>query len=135
MRICPIARVNRSSVSTHGSNSEYEIWRRWEDCLWFQEILELEYRRKSRKKRQCLFSGKGVKKNGMYLQDQAASFESLPPGPDPNSIAQDIHVFVPCLTKKGTVFRASQATINQRHNEVQALVEPLWSKSSEKNVS
>jgi len=103
--------------------------------LWFQEILKLEYWRKSRKKRQCLFSGKGVKKNEMYLQDQAASFESLPPSPDLNSIAQDIHVFVPCLTKKGTVFRASQATIDQRHNEVQALVEPLWSKSSEKNVS
>jgi hypothetical protein len=94
--------------------------------LWFQEILELEYRRKSREKRQRLFAGKGVKKNGMYLHDQAASFESLPPGPDPNSIAQDIHAFVPRLTKKGTVFRASQATIDQRHNEVQALVEALF---------
>jgi len=53
-------------------------------------------------------------------------FETLPPGPDPNSIAQDIHTFVLRLKKKGTVFRASQATIDQRHNEVQALVEALF---------
>jgi hypothetical protein len=126
MRISSITRESRVSVSTHGLNSEYEIWRRWEDCLWFQEVLESEYRRMSREKRQRLFAGKGVKRNGMYLQDQPASFESLPPGPDPNSIAQDIHQFIPRLTKKGTVFRASQATVDQRHREMEALVEALF---------
>ena len=35
-------------------------------------------------------------------------------------------MFVLRLKKKGTVFRASQATIDQRHNEVQALVEALF---------
>lgn len=105
--------------------SEYEIWRRWEDCLFFQEALETEYRRLARMKRQRLKDGKGVKKGGFYKQDMAASFESLPPGPDPDSVAQDIHDHLPRLNKKGTVFRASQATIDQRHAELKAFVEAL----------
>lgn len=132
MRICPIARgkagdrSSLSSNSSNGSHSEYEVWRRWEDCLWFQETMELEYGRMARDKRQRLLAGKGVKKNGMYIQDQASSFDSLPPGPDPNSVAQDIHEFIPKLTKKGTLFRASQATIDQRHKELKALVDSLF---------
>ncbi|KAF8623706.1 hypothetical protein AX17_007403 [Amanita inopinata Kibby_2008] len=126
MRICAISRGDRSSVMSRNSLSEYEIWRRWEDCLWFQDGLEREYTRLAREKKQRLLRGKGVKKNGFYLQDQAASFESLPPGPDPNSVAQDIHQHLPRLTKKGTLFRASQATINQRNAEIRALVEALY---------
>lgn len=125
MRICPIREDGRS-VSSRGSNSEYEVWRRWEDCLWFQDSLELEYERMSRAKRKRLVAGKGVKKNGMYLQDQAASFESLPPGPDPNSVTRNIHDYVPKLTKKGTLFRASQATIDQRYKELQACIDGLF---------
>ncbi|KAF9489609.1 hypothetical protein BDN71DRAFT_1511963 [Pleurotus eryngii] len=126
MRICPIITGDRHSVTSRGSHSEYEVWRRWEDCLWFQETIELEYERLARQKKQRLLKGKGVKKNGMYLQDQAASFESLPPGPDPNSVAQSIHDSIPKLTKKGTLFRASQATIDQRQKEISGLVEGLF---------
>lgn len=126
MRVSPISRGDRSSISSNGSNSEYDVWRRWEDCLWFQDGLELEYKRSARQKRQRLLQGKGIKKNGFYLQDQASSWESLPPGPDPNSVAQDIHDYIPKLTKRGTIFRASMATIEHRNAELQAFVEALF---------
>lgn len=132
MRITPILRGDRSSVSSSESklstksNVGYEAWRRWEDCLWFQDSLELEYSRLARMKRQRLLAGKGVKKDGFYLQDRASSWESLPPGPEPNSVARDIHDIIPKLTKKGTLFRASQATIEQRHSELTAFVEALF---------
>ncbi|GAW00205.1 hypothetical protein LENED_001706 [Lentinula edodes] len=132
MRITPILRGDRSSVSSSESklstksNVGYEAWRRWEDCLWFQDTLELEYSRLARMKRQRLLAGKGVKKDGFYLQDRASSWESLPPGPEPNSVARDIHDIIPKLTKKGTLFRASQATIEQRHSELTAFVEALF---------
>ncbi|KAI0833617.1 hypothetical protein BC628DRAFT_1414378 [Trametes gibbosa] len=111
------------STKSSASFSDYEIWRRWEDCLWFQEILESEYGLMARQKRARLAAGKGVKKNGIYVHsDHAASFESLPPGPDANMIAKDIHDVLPRLTKKGTLFRASQATIEQRGREFEALI-------------
>ncbi|KAJ7761944.1 hypothetical protein DFH07DRAFT_917927 [Mycena maculata] len=126
MRICPVARGDRSSVSSRGSNTEYEILRRWEDCLLYQDTLEREYARLALSKRQRLVAGKGVKKNGMYLHDRASSWESLPPGPEPDSVAQSIHDLVPRLTKKGTVFRASQATTDQRQIELTAFVAALF---------
>lgn len=79
----------------------------------------------ARMKRQRLKAGKGVKKNGFYKQDQASSWDSLPPGPAPDSIGHSIHTYVPKLTKKGTLFRASQATIDQRHKELKAFVMAL----------
>ncbi|KAJ7170809.1 hypothetical protein C8R43DRAFT_67664 [Mycena crocata] len=125
MRICPIARGDRSSVSSKGSNTEYEILRRWEDCLIFQDTLERDYSRLALSKRQRLVAGKGVRKNGIYHHDRASSWESLPPGPEPDSVAQSIHDLVPRLTKKGTMFRASQATTDQRHAELTAFVAAL----------
>ncbi|RPD74922.1 hypothetical protein L226DRAFT_68775 [Lentinus tigrinus ALCF2SS1-7] len=129
LRIFPVLtdeQDNRSSRSS-SSHHEYEIWRRWEDCLWFQEILESEYALMARQKRARLAAGKGVKKNGVYIHsDQAASFESLPPGPDANSIAKDIHDVIPRLNKKATLFRASQATIEQRGREFEALILALF---------
>ena len=108
---------SRSSTSS-GPTGEYEVWRRWEDCLWFQELLELEYGIMARQKRQRLAAGKGVKKDGVYIHsDQAASFDSLPPGPEAKSIAKDVHVIIPKLSKKGTLFRPSQSTIEQRSRE------------------
>ena len=81
----------------------------------------------ARQKRARLQAGKGVKKNGVYIQsDQAASFESLPPGPDANTIAKDIHHYIPRLNKKGTLFRPSQATIEQRGQEFKALMHALF---------
>ncbi|KDQ53184.1 hypothetical protein JAAARDRAFT_162080 [Jaapia argillacea MUCL 33604] len=124
MRICPVKGDTRSTKS--GDHREYEIWRRWEDCLVFQDALEIEYATQSRQKRQRLHAGKGVKKDGIYIHDRAASFDSLPPGPDPNSIAMDIHDYLPKLTKKGTFFKASQATVDQRQREFQALIDALF---------
>ncbi|KAF5372770.1 hypothetical protein D9615_010124 [Tricholomella constricta] len=123
MRITSVSRGDRSSRS---SFAEYDIWRRWEDCLSFQGSIEEEYRRMARAKRLRLQRGKGVKRNGFYKQDAASSWESLPPGPDPNSVGRDIHDYIPALTKKGTVFRASQATIDQRATELKAFVHELW---------
>ncbi|KAJ7126833.1 hypothetical protein C8R44DRAFT_779695 [Mycena epipterygia] len=126
LRIHPITRGDRSSVSSRGSNVEYDIHRRWEDCLIFQDTLETEYSRLALSKRKRLAAGKGVRKNGIYLQDRASSWESLPPGPEPDSVAQNIHDLVPRLTKKGTMFRASQATTDQRQAELTAFVEALF---------
>ncbi|KAI0258396.1 hypothetical protein BC834DRAFT_911578 [Gloeopeniophorella convolvens] len=89
-------------------------------------MLELRYGVISREKRARLQAGKGVKKNGMYLQNNAASFESLPPGPDPKSVAKDIHEYLPKLTKRGTLFRPSQSTIEQRQREFVALIEAFF---------
>ncbi|KAG1738381.1 uncharacterized protein EDB91DRAFT_457581 [Suillus paluster] len=131
LRICPFkddnASISTHSTSSKGSHLEYEIWRKWEDCLWFQDTIEAEYTLMAREKRTRLAAGKGVKKDGMYIQsDQAASFESLPPGPDPQSVARDIHQYIPKLTKKGTLFRASQATIDQRFKEFSAMINAFF---------
>lgn len=128
MHIAPLICGDRASVSSRGSSIEYDIWRRWEDCLFFQEALEQEYSRAAREKKVRLQQGKGVKAfNGMYKQDMASSWESLPPGPDPKSVVQDVHGHLPRLTKRGTLFRASQATIEQRQREIQSLIETLFS--------
>lgn len=81
----------------------------------------------AREKRNRLVAGKGVKKNGIYIhRDHASSFESLPPGPHPLSVARDIHEHIPKLSKKGVIFRASQATIDQRYSELQAMIDALF---------
>ncbi|KAF8905069.1 hypothetical protein CPB84DRAFT_1772329 [Gymnopilus junonius] len=133
MRITPVMTddsASLSSRSSRGSQTEYEVWRRWEDCLWLQETLESEYGRAAREKKVRLQQGKGVKNfNGIYKTDMASSWESLPPGPDPNSVAQDIHQHLPKLSKKGTLFRASQSTIENRQKEFRNLVETLFSDS------
>jgi len=68
-----------------------------------------------------------VKKNGVYLNSkQAASFDSLPPGPDPTSVLLDIHHYVPKLSKKSTLFRANQATVDQRQQQFTSLIEALF---------
>lgn len=131
LRICPIkddnASISAHSTSSKGSHLEYDIWRKWEDCLWFQDTLEAEYTLMAREKITRLAAGKGVKKDGMYIQrDQAASFDSLPPGPDPHSVSRDIHKYIPKLTKKGTLFRASQATVDQRFAEFRAMINAFF---------
>ena len=125
MRITPL-QDDRVTVKTTSTKSDYVVWRRWEDCLWFQDMLEIEYSMKAREKRARLFAGKGVKKNGLYTHDHASSFESLPPGPDPKSVSKDIHDYLPKLNKKGTLFRPSQATVALRHREFAALIDALF---------
>lgn len=116
-----------SSGASIASLNEYDIWRKWEDCLLFQDSLEGEYARAAREKRTRLAAGKGVKKNGVYIHsDEAASWESLPFGPDPNDIARDIHQYIPQLTKKGTLFRASQETVDRRYEDLQKMMEALF---------
>ena len=68
-----------------------------------------------------------MKKNGIYLNSkQAASFDSLPPGPDPTSVSLDIHDYVPKLTKKASLFRANQATIDQRQQQFTEFINALF---------
>jgi hypothetical protein len=75
-----------------------------------------------------LAQGKGVKGfNGLYKKDLASSWESLPSGPDPHSVAQDIHEHLPTLTRRGTIFRASQVTIDRRQAELIAFIRELFS--------
>jgi hypothetical protein len=134
MRISPLVsdtasiRTATTAMTTPVATTEYVIWRRWEDCLNFQETLEWEYKLRAKSKAQDLAAGRGVQKNGVYVRsDLASSFDSLPPGPDPNTIAKDVHTYLPALTKKGTLFRASQSTVDRRHQEFAALVVALFS--------
>ena len=128
MRISSTARKEYSSISLRGSLSEYDIWRSWEDCLWLQQTLEEEYEQAAREKKKRLAQGKGVKGfNGLYKRDLASSWESLPAGPVPDSVAQDIHQHLPTLTKRGTIFRASQVTIERRQAELIAFIRALFS--------
>ncbi|KAF8917289.1 hypothetical protein CPB85DRAFT_1453042 [Mucidula mucida] len=92
LRISAIGGLSSPRSSRASSySSEYDVWRRWEDWLWLQEELEEHYDRLAREKRQRLLAGKGIKKDGFYKQDAASSWDSLPPGPDPNSVAQHFH--------------------------------------------
>lgn len=117
-----------ASLSSRGSLSKYDIWRSWEDCLLFQRTLEKEYERAAREKKIRLAQGKGVKGfNGLYKKDMASSWESLPAGPDPKSVAQDIHKHLPTLTKRDSIFRASQVTIESRQAELIAFIQTLFS--------
>ena len=65
--IAPTLTSIPDDATTVPLNTSYEVWRRWEDCLYFQDILENEYGRMSREKRARLQAGKGVKKNGVYM--------------------------------------------------------------------
>jgi hypothetical protein len=68
MHIAPPLTGDVASIPSRGSSIEYDIWRRWEDCLWLQEALEQEYSRAAREKKVRLQQGKGVKAfNGMIL--------------------------------------------------------------------
>jgi hypothetical protein len=126
LQIYPI--LDNVSLISGSTNSAYEIWRTWDDCLWFQQLLEDHYGTMSREKRHRLQAGRGVKKNGVYIHDRAASFESLPPGPDPKSVATDIHQHLPKLAKRGTFFGATQATVDQRQREFSAFIKALFQK-------
>lgn len=132
-RIYPIKNDDRSTIARTTSSGEsiapvdeYDIWRKWEDCLWFQESIEVAYSRAAREKRSRLAAGKGVKKNGVYIHsDQAASWESLPFGPNPNDIARDIHQYIPKLSKKATLFRPSQEIIDHRNQDLRMMMQAL----------
>jgi hypothetical protein len=118
-------RVKPHSDTTTSSHTvdEYDIWRRWEDCLLFQDILEARYGVLSREKRRRLRAGK---KDGISIHDRASSSETFSPEPNSNSVAKDIHHYLPRLSKRGTFFRHSQAIIDQREREFSALMKAFF---------
>ncbi|KZV94723.1 hypothetical protein EXIGLDRAFT_748501 [Exidia glandulosa HHB12029] len=119
--------ADSDNTSVRSLNREYEIWRRWDDCLDFQSKLEMEYERMSRDKRRGLISGKAKKARGIYNNPNAASsFDSLPEGPDKKSISVDVHAHVPKLTRKNSFFSASDAAIQKRGEEFAAMIYALF---------
>ncbi|KAH8831632.1 hypothetical protein DL96DRAFT_1552904 [Flagelloscypha sp. PMI_526] len=105
MRVIPLA-SDSGSMKSSSSLAEYEIWRTWEDCLWLQDHLEKTYEVYAYEKRQRLLAGKGLKK-------KKGLFSNL----------------VPKLSKKGAVFKPSQALLDQRHAELKNFVQALYSET------
>jgi len=133
MRIVPDSVVASSAESTSSrsagrATSQYEIWRRWEDILFFHVSMAEEYKKASMDKKRALAKGKGVKNlKGTYKQDFASSWDSLPPGPDPKSVVDDLGKILPPLTKKGSIFRPSLSAIEARQAQFKVYVEALIS--------
>jgi hypothetical protein len=105
---------------------EYEIWRKWDDCLDFQRTLEVEYHAVSKRRRKGEPALNHHAKNMLYPSQRAASFESLPLGPDPSTIPVDVHAHIPKLSKKSTLFRVNESVIHQRGEEFKAMIEALF---------
>jgi hypothetical protein len=51
MRISPMITETGSNSSKGSAYSEYTIWRKWDDCLWLQDLLEYHYTQMAREKR------------------------------------------------------------------------------------
>ncbi|KAG8834825.1 hypothetical protein FRC17_006933 [Serendipita sp. 399] len=131
----PVESSAKSTRSTKSSKSkEYDIFRRWDDCLEFQRTLESEFEYIARRRRKGQPALNHHAKETLYPVQRAASFDSLPLGPDPSSIALDVHEYLPKLTKKSTLFRATHATISQRGGEFKALIEGLMSDDAHSTI-
>ena len=123
---------------------EFTIWRKWEDCLDLQKTVEREFSYfSSQRRRQQLVAlnappgstgparpssptGPGSQ---FYLQNaqRAASFDSLPSGPEPLSMALDVHSLLPKLSKKTALFgRANQQLLTQRAEDFKTFIEALF---------
>ncbi|KIJ51476.1 hypothetical protein M422DRAFT_138013, partial [Sphaerobolus stellatus SS14] len=138
IKVSPIFRAEnrtsdtRSISSRASSYSEYEIWRRWEDCLDFQVALEQEYKILSNDKVRHLKQGTHLKKkreaeSGLYnMQKAASSFDSLPEGPDHREVVRDVHELIPELSRRGTIFRVSRSTLEQRQSEWNRMILGLF---------
>ena len=124
----PTSPHHAKRLSLHSSREavEYVIWRRWEDCLDFQRTLEVEYSAVSKRRRKGEPALNHHAKDMLYPSQRAASFESLPLGPDPSTIPVDVHAHIPRLSKKSTIFRMNEAIIQQRGEEVKAMIEALF---------
>lgn len=141
VRVCPVVRSQGSSDSrSTSSDGEYDIWRRWEDCLDFQDTLEDEYSKLSRQKVKILKRWASGKKRPEEMdspyrsRNAAASFESLPEGPDPREVAMDVHKMVPALSRKGFLFRVGRSTLKQRGDEFAAMIQALFNPSPDAPV-
>jgi hypothetical protein len=111
-----------------------QIFRRWEDCLDLQRTLELEFDAISRRRRKGMPAFNHYAKNTLYPVQRAASFDSLPLGPDPSSIATDLHEYIPRLSKKSTLFKVTQATVTQRGQEFKAMIEALLDEDAHSTI-
>lgn len=68
------------------------------------------------------------------LRNAAASFESLPDGPDPREVQVDVHKLIPQLTRKGALFRVGRSTVKQRGDEFAAMIRALFNASPDAPV-
>jgi hypothetical protein len=118
--------AKRRSISSSRAAVEYVIWRRWEDCLDFQRTLEVQYSAVSKRRRKGEPALNHHAKEGLYPSQRAASFESLPLGPDPSTIPVDVHAHIPRLSKKSSIFRINEAITQQRGEEFRAMIEALF---------
>ena len=128
----PTSPHHAKRLSQHSSREavDYVVWRRWEDCLDFQRTLEVEYSAVSKRRRKGEPALNHHAKDMLYPSQRAASFESLPLGPDPSTIPVDVHAHIPRLSKKSTIFRMNEAIIQQRGEEVKAMIEALFNEDA-----
>jgi hypothetical protein len=96
------------SCVTHMS----QIWRTWGDCLYLQEILEVEYT--------TLLKGQQSERMKQLAVDQQSESDLLVSTHKP-----DVHVYLPKLSKTGTIFKPSAATVARRSAEYHAFVDAL----------
>ena len=124
----PTSPHHAKRLSLHSSQEavEYVIWRRWEDCLDFQRTLEVEYSAVSKRRRKGEPARNHHAKDMLYPSQRAASFESLPLGPDPSTIPVHVHAHIPRLSKKTSIFRVNESIIQQRGEEFKAMIEALF---------
>jgi len=100
-----------TAQSTSPNSVEYDIWRRWEDCLELQRLIEREYASAATERRVFLAEqNHRINNAGLYQSQRAASFDSLPSGSDPLSISRDVHNHLPVLSKKPKKLRSQPAT-------------------------
>ncbi|QRV74840.1 hypothetical protein RhiJN_02855 [Ceratobasidium sp. AG-Ba] len=131
LRVKPLANLSSSPLGNPAVDAKgrrirgYEIHRKWEDCLDLQRVLEKEYAAASKARK----SNAGKKGPSLYTHPQrAASFDSLPTGPDPKSIPTDIHAFLPKLAAKSSLFRGASgsALVQQRSEEFNEFISALF---------
>lgn len=132
LRVKPLTNLISSPTSGPPTDAKgkriraYEIHRKWEDCLDLQRVLEKEYATLSKARKSRLGGKKG---NSVYGHPQrAASFDSLPTGPDPKTIPTDIHAFLPRLAAKSSLFRGASgsALVQQRSEEFNEFISALF---------
>ncbi|KAG9103799.1 hypothetical protein FRC06_007918 [Ceratobasidium sp. 370] len=130
LRVKPLVNLGTSplggpAVDAKGKRIRgYEIHRKWEDCLDLQRVLEKEYAAASKARKSS-----GKKGPSLYAHPQrAASFDSLPTGPDLKSIPTDIHAYLPKLAAKSSLFRGASgsALVQQRSEEFNEFISALF---------
>lgn len=97
-------------------------------------MLEVHYDFIARRRRKGQPAFNHHAKNTLYPPQRAASFDSLPLGPDPSSIPSDVHVYIPKLSKKTSLFRVNSTTVAHRGEEFKAMIEALMSDDAHSTI-